>query len=591
MKDLSGYSVDFVWMEGPAAGHTHTKGEINLGFAMSGKPLFDGRPPGWVVFPPGSHHIPTVTGGEMLLVYFLPGGAGRVGSRRRSRRGSLARMTAARRRPIAWGFAALAIGALVWSLLRARGIAIDAGSERAAGSVSVAPPAPIAAPELAASGASRVVGIVPSEPPVAGSPADVDVPVTTLEFVDADTGAPVTGCELLEPFVKESQLPTVPVVGHAAEDSPDRVEVARFRELANPHPYRTPLQRSVRVPPGRAIARRSLPGVPIARSAHSFRFVQPVHREVDVRVTFVDDSGQPSRGGMVVAWRVGDFVQRPAVVETIAGGRVRLRGVPFVSGATLRLRCEIDPDPDSEYEAPPLGIEEIIAESEDTKFDSPFRWPMPASFRETIDARVPIATLAEPTILDHCETDNDLPTEESLGEDGVPATGSVRIDVRGRDGKPVEGVFVSLGSASGWTAADGVVAVAGVAVGPRSVSILEPGRVFATETFDVVANREARATFHELEGGTLDIEVVDAEGSAAPFARLTIQAGHGPAWLDIDDAGEQRLDPFTDVRGRRTCRRISPGRVTVAADRGDGHVKVEVELRDGERKALRLELR
>ena len=58
----------------PAAGHTHTNGEINLGFAVKGDPKFDGRPAGWVVFPPGSHHIPTVTGGEMLLVYFLPVG-------------------------------------------------------------------------------------------------------------------------------------------------------------------------------------------------------------------------------------------------------------------------------------------------------------------------------------------------------------------------------------------------------------------------------------------------------------------------------------------------------------------------------------
>jgi len=73
-KDLNGYSVDFVLMEGPAAGHTHTNGEINLGFAWSGTPTFDARPPGWVVFPPGSHHVPTVAGGEMLLVYFLPGG-------------------------------------------------------------------------------------------------------------------------------------------------------------------------------------------------------------------------------------------------------------------------------------------------------------------------------------------------------------------------------------------------------------------------------------------------------------------------------------------------------------------------------------
>lgn len=73
-KDLGGYSVDAVWMEGPAAGHTHVNGEINLGFAWSGHPTFDGRPQGWVVFPPMSHHIPTVVGGEMLLLYFLPGG-------------------------------------------------------------------------------------------------------------------------------------------------------------------------------------------------------------------------------------------------------------------------------------------------------------------------------------------------------------------------------------------------------------------------------------------------------------------------------------------------------------------------------------
>lgn len=73
-KDLGGYSVDFVLMEGPAAGHTHPDGEINFGWQVSGAPTFDGRPPGWVVFPPASHHVPTVTGGEMLLLYFLPGG-------------------------------------------------------------------------------------------------------------------------------------------------------------------------------------------------------------------------------------------------------------------------------------------------------------------------------------------------------------------------------------------------------------------------------------------------------------------------------------------------------------------------------------
>lgn len=74
-KDLGGYAVDVVLMEGQGMGHTHTQGEINLCLGWKGSPKFHEHPPGWVVFAPGSHHVPTVTGGEMLFVYFTPGGA------------------------------------------------------------------------------------------------------------------------------------------------------------------------------------------------------------------------------------------------------------------------------------------------------------------------------------------------------------------------------------------------------------------------------------------------------------------------------------------------------------------------------------
>jgi Domain of unknown function (DUF4863) len=74
-KDMGGYSVDAVTMAScKALGHTHTNGEINICFPLEGEPTFDGHPPGWVVFPPGSHHEPTVEGGTMLFVYFMPGG-------------------------------------------------------------------------------------------------------------------------------------------------------------------------------------------------------------------------------------------------------------------------------------------------------------------------------------------------------------------------------------------------------------------------------------------------------------------------------------------------------------------------------------
>ena len=75
-KDLGGYAIDAVLMDNAAGmGHTHTRGEINMCFAWEGEPKFDGMDPGWVVFEPESHHIPTVTGGTMLFIYFTPGGA------------------------------------------------------------------------------------------------------------------------------------------------------------------------------------------------------------------------------------------------------------------------------------------------------------------------------------------------------------------------------------------------------------------------------------------------------------------------------------------------------------------------------------
>lgn len=74
-KDMGGYAVDAVTMaNGKGRGHTHTRGEINMCFPLEGSPLFDGMDPGWVVFAPGSHHVPTVTAGTMLFLYFTPGG-------------------------------------------------------------------------------------------------------------------------------------------------------------------------------------------------------------------------------------------------------------------------------------------------------------------------------------------------------------------------------------------------------------------------------------------------------------------------------------------------------------------------------------
>ncbi len=72
--ETRGFSIDAVRMSGPGVWHRHTAGEIELCFARNSGATFDGQPEGWVVYGPGTEHVPTVDGGEMDILYFLPGG-------------------------------------------------------------------------------------------------------------------------------------------------------------------------------------------------------------------------------------------------------------------------------------------------------------------------------------------------------------------------------------------------------------------------------------------------------------------------------------------------------------------------------------
>jgi hypothetical protein len=67
-------SIDVVLMTGDGPHHVHPNGEVNWCVPLEGAPTFEGCGGGWVVMPPGSGHVPAVTGGKMLIVYLLPGG-------------------------------------------------------------------------------------------------------------------------------------------------------------------------------------------------------------------------------------------------------------------------------------------------------------------------------------------------------------------------------------------------------------------------------------------------------------------------------------------------------------------------------------
>ncbi|MGB4059706.1 MAG: DUF4863 family protein [Burkholderiaceae bacterium] len=73
--ELQGFSVDVVDMTNLAGPHhTHPLGEIDLIMPIDAEARFDGHGAGWLVYPAGSAHPPTVTGGRALVLYLLPDG-------------------------------------------------------------------------------------------------------------------------------------------------------------------------------------------------------------------------------------------------------------------------------------------------------------------------------------------------------------------------------------------------------------------------------------------------------------------------------------------------------------------------------------
>ena len=75
-EETHGFSVDVVEMNDMAGPHhTHPNGEVDLLMPLTPGARFDGHPAGWCIYPPGSAHHPTVSGGKALVLYLLPQGA------------------------------------------------------------------------------------------------------------------------------------------------------------------------------------------------------------------------------------------------------------------------------------------------------------------------------------------------------------------------------------------------------------------------------------------------------------------------------------------------------------------------------------
>ena len=74
-EDLDGFSVDVVDIDDLVGNyHRHPTGEIDLIMPVAPEATFDARGAGWLVYPPGSGHRPTVKKGRVVILYLLPQG-------------------------------------------------------------------------------------------------------------------------------------------------------------------------------------------------------------------------------------------------------------------------------------------------------------------------------------------------------------------------------------------------------------------------------------------------------------------------------------------------------------------------------------
>jgi len=74
-EETHGFSVDVVDITDLVGNHhRHPTGEIDMIMPVDPEARFDDHGAGWLLYPPGSGHRPTVSGGRALILYLLPEG-------------------------------------------------------------------------------------------------------------------------------------------------------------------------------------------------------------------------------------------------------------------------------------------------------------------------------------------------------------------------------------------------------------------------------------------------------------------------------------------------------------------------------------
>jgi hypothetical protein len=361
----------------------------------------------------------------------------------------------------------------------------------------------------------------------------------------------------------------LPLSGVAATPSaPGEMRVARMPGSAKKDPVGITLPEEGL--PGYVAWDPSVWRAGISRYTDRLLLVQPLRREARVEVHAEEYDGTPARGAYVSQLTIAGRTLRNELGDRqVYAGRCRLAGVPYFRAEEVSVQVErlhLAVDCDVEEEEP--GLPYDIARGQGTL-------PRDPDALLLLTARFPRASRSgfggrgggRSLFSSRCGKPRQrLPT------------GRVVATVLRRDGSPAAGALVRIRGLYARADLRGEATLEHVAIGEHELGLRETGLVPTTCAVAVAAGRTTRVTLREAAGATVHVRVVDGEGEGLPYAILDLPPA--PEWVDLHE-GVQRLDPFTDVEGRRTLRRMPIQRRRLAATYGSRTGSVELDLRDG----------
>jgi len=309
-----------------------------------------------------------------------------------------------------------------------------------------------------------------------------------------------------------------------------------------------------------------VPLEPIAAEATSLLRVDPLWPEAALDLRVLGPEGRPMEGVSVFRLLAAGRV-RKVTTEVLAPGELRIHGIPRLPGEPVLAVLDWGWSEGDEIE--------VAEEVGDLLERAHVVTRIPEDAGRPWEVEVRLEAARGPALF-VVETENDLGYEERIGLSDQPEVepASLRVTALGWDGAPLPDATIGKAKAD----AHGLVTLTGLYPGERKVTVKAPGHFPIHGSVTLKPGEAGTLTVKERVGARLEVLVVDAEERPRPSASIAIP---GCVVFDVVD-GVQRVDMFTDARGRRSFARVEPGAVVVHATWGSHGGRELVTLRDGE---------